>query len=118
MAQRTIVQLVDDIDGSDATETIPFGLDGVQYEIDLHDQHAVELRAAIGNYTQHARRISGRKTRAAVAAANGAPKANGTAVKLDASNREIRDWARSNGHEVPERGRIPATIREAFAEAH
>src|SRR5947209_9796942 len=55
MAQRVNVVLVDDIDGSDATETVTFGLDGVQYEIDLSEGHADELRQAMALYIGHGR---------------------------------------------------------------
>ena len=103
MAQRVNIVLVDDIDGSDATETVAFGLDGTSYEIDLNEKHAAKLRDALGGYVGHARKVGGRRTRSAAnASANGA------------SAKEIRDWARSNGFKVPDRGRIPADVREAF----
>ena len=103
MAQRVNIVLVDDIDGSDATETVAFGLDGTSYEIDLNEKHASELRDALASYVGHARKVGGgRRTRAAKAAATGT------------SAKEIRDWARSNGFKVPDRGRIPADVREAF----
>jgi hypothetical protein len=103
MAQRVNIVLVDDIDGSDATETVAFGLDGTSYEIDLNEKHAAKLRDALASYVGHARKVGGRRTRSsAKAAATGA------------SAKEIRDWARSNGYKVPDRGRIPADVREAF----
>src|SRR4051794_41292409 len=61
MAQRVNVVLVDDIDGSDAAETVGFALDGVDYEIDLSEQHARELREAVSLYVGHARRTGGRR---------------------------------------------------------
>ncbi len=104
MAQRVNIVLVDDIDGSDATETVAFGLDGTSYEIDLNDKHAAKLRDALASYVGHARKVGGgRRTRSSAKTA-----APGT------SAREIRDWARSNGFKVPDRGRIPADVREAF----
>ncbi len=103
MAQRVNIVLVDDIDGSDATETVAFGLDGTSYEIDLNDKHAAKLRDALASYVGHARKVGGgRRTRGAK------PAVGGTSAK------EIRDWARSNGFKVPDRGRIPADVREAF----
>jgi hypothetical protein len=103
MAQRVNIVLVDDIDGSDATETVAFALDGTSYEIDLNEKHAAKLRDALASYVGHARKVGGRRTRSsAKAAATGA------------SAKEIRDWARSNGYKVPDRGRIPADVREAF----
>jgi len=104
MAQRVNIVLVDDIDGSDATETVAFGLDGTSYEIDLNDKHAATLRDSLASYVGHARKVGGgRRTR-------GAAKVSATG----ASPKEIRDWARSNGFKVPDRGRIPADVREAF----
>ena len=65
MAQRVNIVLVDDIDGSDATETVAFGLDGTSYEIDLNEKHAAKLRDALASYVGHARKVGGRRTRAA-----------------------------------------------------
>lgn len=111
MAQRIQVILEDDIDGSEATETVTFGLDGTTYEIDLNDEHAAELRNAFAGYIGHGRKVTGAPRRGRTA---------GRAARSDSSTstKEIRDWARSNGHEVSERGRVPASVREAFEAAH
>jgi hypothetical protein len=110
MAQKVSIVLVDDLDGSQADETVSFGLDGTSYEIDLNDTNAATLRDALSGYIGHGRKVGaaprrGRKSSAAPAA--GGPSA-----------REIRDWARSNGHDVPDRGRVSAEVREAYAAAH
>lgn len=102
MAQKVQIILVDDIDGGDASQTVTFGLDGANYEIDLNDAHAAALRDALATYVGHARKVGGRRSSGSKANAGGP------------SAREIRDWARSNGHAVPDRGRIPAEVREAF----
>ncbi|WP_183098050.1 histone-like nucleoid-structuring protein Lsr2 [Nocardioides pelophilus] len=107
MAQRVNIVLVDDIDGTDASETVAFGLDGTSYEIDLNEKNAAQLRDALASYVGHARKVGGRRTRA-----KSAPAAGGASAK------EIRDWARSNGHTVPDRGRIPADVRAAFEAAN
>jgi hypothetical protein len=107
MAQRVNIVLVDDIDGTDATETVAFGLDGTSYEIDLNEKNAARLRDALASYVGHARKVGGRRTRAKSATSTGG-----------ASAKEIRDWARSNGHTVPDRGRIPADVRAAFESAN
>jgi hypothetical protein len=108
MAQKVHIVLEDDLDGSDATQTVTFALDGTSYEIDLNDKNAAGLRDALATYVGHARKVSGsRRGRRAQASSGSAHSA-----------KEIRDWARSNGHKVPERGRIPATVREAFEAAH
>ena len=76
MAQRVNVVLVDDIDGADAAETVSFALDGVDYEIDLSDKHASELRNAFSLYVGHARRTGGR--RKSGRRASSAPAADGS----------------------------------------
>lgn len=105
MVQKVNIVLEDDIDGTPAEETVTFGLDGTTYEIDLNAANAAKLRDALGLYVGHARKVtsSGPRRRATKTADTGG-----------ASAREIRDWARSNGHTVPERGRIPAEVRAAF----
>ena len=112
MAQRVNVVLVDDLDGGDAAETVSFALDGVDYEIDLSEQHAGELRNALSLYIGHGRRTGGRRRRSS---AGGATKPSGSGGP---SASEIRAWARENGWEVPERGRVAAEVREAYAAAH
>lgn len=107
MAQKVHIVLEDDIDGSEATQTVSFALDGTAYEIDLNDKNAAGLRDALATYVGHGRKVSGGARRGRKSAASG-----GT------SAREIRDWARSNGHKVPDRGRIPADVREAFEAAN
>ncbi|MDP2775671.1 MAG: Lsr2 family protein [Nocardioides sp.] len=106
MAQKVNIVLVDDLDGSDATETVTFGLDGASYEIDLNDKHAAELRDALAVYVGHARKSAGSRRTAKKSSS------------LGPSAREVRDWARSNGFTVPDRGRIPAEIRTAFDAAN
>ncbi len=112
MAQRVNVVLVDDIDGSDAEETVSFALDGVDYEIDLSDQHAGELRNALSLYIGHARRTGGRRKSGRRASTPAASDDGG------ATAAEIRAWARENGWDVPERGRVSAEVREAYAAAN
>jgi len=107
MAQRLKVELVDDIDGNDADETVTFSLDGVSYEIDLSTKNAGKMRDSLAPYVGAARKVGGRKRR-------------GSSGRRSAANNtaEIRDWARSKGYEVSERGRIPAEIRQAYDAAH
>lgn len=107
MAQKVHITLEDDLEGGDATETVSFGLDGKTYEIDLNDKNSAALRAALARYVGAARRSGGRATTAAK-----------RRTQMGTSAREIRDWARSNGHKVPDRGRIPADVRDAFEAAH
>ncbi|MGC0249275.1 histone-like nucleoid-structuring protein Lsr2 [Pseudactinotalea sp. Z1748] len=106
MAQKVKVLLIDDIDGTDAAETISFGLDGVQYEIDLNETNAARLRDDLATWVGHARRSGGRRKTGR----------SGTSRSSDAS--KIRDWARENGFEVSDRGRVPAEVKEAYERAH
>ncbi len=112
MASRTIVIRTDDIDGGEGAETVSFGLDGVNYEIDLGEENAQALRDALAPYVPHARRVSGGRGRAA----RGRGRASG-GTDRDLTAR-IREWARANGHEVSDRGRLPATIVQAYEDAH
>ena len=108
MAQRVHVVLVDDIDGSDAGETVTFGLDGSTYEIDLNEKNAAALREALAPYVGHARRSGGsRRGKKSAAAATSGPSAA-----------EVREWARENGWDVPDRGRVSADVRQAYDAAH
>lgn len=112
MAQKIHVELVDDIDGSPAAETVAFGLDGTQYQIDLSEGNATALREALAPYIGHGRRAAGGRRR------SGGSSGSGAAAKSGPSAAEIREWARSNGWDVPGRGRVSAEVREAYAAAH
>ena len=107
MAQKVNIVLVDDLDQSEASETVSFGLDGTAYEIDLNDKNAAALREALAGYVGNARKVAGGRRARSAAKSSVSPSA-----------REVRDWARSNGHKVPDRGRIPADVREAFDAAN
>lgn len=109
MAQRVSIVLEDDIDGSDADETVTFALDGVEFEIDLSAENAARLRDTFAEYVGHARRTGGRKTRST-------PKASSGNGKPD--TQAVREWARSQGETVAERGRVPQALVIRFQEAH
>ena len=115
MAQKVNIVLVDDIDQSDAEETVSFGLDGKEYAIDLNDANAAALRDALAPYVAHARPVSGGRGRRAGASTSSRSNAASSGGPAAA---EVRAWARENGHEVPERGRVSAEVREAYAAAH
>ena len=115
MAQRVNIVLVDDIDESEATQTVAFALDGTNYEIDLNDENADALREALAPYVGHARKVG----RGGGSGGGGAKRGRAaTGGSGDTSAKEIREWARSNGFKVPERGRIPADVREAYDAAN
>lgn len=110
MAQRVQIILEDDYDGSEADETVSFGLDGVEYEIDLSSKNAAELRESLAVWTAHARKTGGRRRRAAATTTKSA--------ETSSSPSDIRAWAQSEGLEVSSRGRVSAEVREAYERAH
>jgi hypothetical protein len=105
MAKRTIVQLVDDTDGSVAAETLTVGLEGVSYELDLSDQNAKKLREQLAPWLAAARKTGGRQ----------ATKSKATSNNVDL--KAVRAWAASNGIEVSSRGRVPASVIEQYQAA-
>jgi hypothetical protein len=110
MAQKHIVQLIDDLDGGEAAETVTFGIDGATYEIDLSAKNAGKLRDSLAVYVASSRR----STRAGVSRRAGRSVARSDREQTQA----IREWARKNGLQVGEKGRIPATILEAYHTKH
>lgn len=116
MAQKVTVQLVDDVDGSVADSTVEFGLDGVNYTIDLSEQNASKLRDSLAAYVSSARRLGGRK-RAPAKGKAGQPSSAPTQADRE-RNQAIREWAREQGMQVSDRGRIPADIVEAYEKAN
>jgi hypothetical protein len=117
MARKVQVILSDDLDDSvSADETVTFALDGTTYEIDLSEGNAQEMRDVFGKYVSAARKVSGRSTRAS---GGGRSRATGGGGRMDREQAgAIRDWARKNGHEVSDRGRIPSSVVEAYEAAH
>jgi hypothetical protein len=101
MAQKIQTLFIDDIDGGEAEGTVRFALDGAEYEIDLSVKHSEELRGALNTYVSHARKVGGTARRSSVRA-DRKPSALNTV--------EIRNWARENGYDIKERGRVPADI--------
>jgi len=99
MAQKVQVVLVDDLDGGPADETVAFSLDGTSYEIDLSSANAARLRDVMASYVGHARK-----------AARGSGRRSARAGRGSGNSAEIRRWAKSQGIQVNERGRIPATV--------
>lgn len=110
MAQKHIVQLIDDLDQGTAEETVSFALDGSNYEIDLSAKNAAKLRDSLAEYVANARRASRGGGRPA-----GGPARRGRPARGDREQTHaIREWARKNGHKIGEKGRIPAHILEAY----
>lgn len=110
MATKTSVILIDDLDGSEAEESVKFSVDGVSYEIDLSGKNAQKLRNAFSQYVDSARRVGGRAARGR--APKAATRGGGGSRKPETA--EIRAWAKDQGYEVSDRGRIPADVIEAY----
>lgn len=110
MAQIKEVRLVDDLDGGSADETVEFAIDGRAYEIDLSADNAARLRDALAEFVASARKTAAR-TRRASAPAAAAPR---RPVVDREQNQAIREWARSRGMTLSDRGRIPSEVLEAY----
>ena len=102
MAKKVVTTLEDDLIGGPASKTVTFGLEGATYEIDLNDSNAAALRDALSTYIAAGRKVGVKSKKSAAG---------------DGEAAAIRAWAKANGHAVPERGRIPAPLREAYAQA-
>ena len=109
MAQKIQTLFIDDLDGSPAEGTVRFGLDGTDYEIDLNTKHAQQLRDALARYVQAGRRSSGTVRRPSRTAHR--PQANGP------NTTEVREWAKAQGIDVKDRGRVPAELIVKFKAA-
>ena len=108
------MRFVDYLDGGEASGAFDFSLEGRNYQIDLSDENAAKLRDALAPYVGAARKAGGRGR-------GRAPRQTAVAEKLARANREetaaIRQWARENGHQVSNRGRIPKSVIEAYQAA-
>lgn len=112
MAKRTVVELTDDLDGSEAHETVRFGLDGDDLEIDLSSEHAGEFRELLAPYVAASRRASGGRSQAPSRRSEEKPRSSG-----DVDPKAVRAWAQANGVEVNARGRLKAEVIEQYRAA-
>jgi len=103
LAQKITVALEDDLDGGPADETVRFGLGGTDYEIDLSKKNATAFRRQLAPFIEHARR-----------AGRGPQRRPGRTVSSRERSADIRAWAKDQGIEVSERGRIPASVAERY----
>jgi hypothetical protein len=101
MAQKIQTLFTDDIDGGDAEGTVRFALDGTEYEIDLNGKHSDDLRSALGKYIEYARKVGG-TARKGTARGGRKPSAVDTVA--------VRAWARENGYDIKDRGRVPGDL--------
>lgn len=111
MAKRVVTHTTytDDLDGSNAATTISFGYDGANYEIDLSKANAKAFNKAMARYVGHARKVRDTRSRATTRR-NAATAAHDLAA--------IREWAKSNGYAVSQRGRIAGAVLDAYTQAH
>lgn len=112
MAKQIIHKLVDDLDNGDADETIKFAFDGVNYEIDLSAKNAADMRKAFAKYIDKGTRVG----RASAVAAARAPRSGrgGVAVNDREQNKAIRAWAKKQGYDISDRGRIPQEVQDEY----
>lgn len=107
MATRTVIEMIDDLDGSEATETVRFALDGTEYEIDLASGNADDLRGALSRFVDAARReTAGRRSAAA------------KPPKAGPNTKAVRLWAAENGIQVNTRGRIADDVVQQYLAAN
>ena len=106
MAQKVTVELEDDLDGSPADETVRFGFDATEYEIDLSEKNARAFRTQLAPFVEHARKPGRRPARRAARTAAGRQRSG-----------EVRAWAKDHGIAVSARGRIPASVIEQYQAA-
>ena len=105
MVQRVTVEMTDDIDGTEAAETIAFHVGGTAFEIDLSEKNAEKMRQVFGRYIEHARRATGGRR-------------SGRLRRDRHLSAAVREWAKQQGIQVSERGRIPASVVSQYEEAH
>ncbi|WP_043650943.1 histone-like nucleoid-structuring protein Lsr2 [Cellulosimicrobium cellulans] len=103
MVQQRHVIITDDLDGSEGARTYAFSWQQGRYEIDLSDEHRDELLTALQPYITAARRVGPRVA------------STGTTSSTTSDRAAVRAWARENGYEVSDRGRIPGAVIEAYA---
>ena len=108
LARKIHVQLIDDISGEDAQESVRFALDGVEYEIDLAEENAAGLRKALGPYIARGRRVRG---------SSASQRSRATSSSREQTQR-VREWAEANGYNPSARGRISQNIMKAYEDAH
>ena len=107
MVQKVVTTITDDIDGSDADESLEFSWEGLEYRIDLSEKNADKFRKVMAPYLTSAQRVGGRARRTKAAAPRPAS---------DAAT--VRAWAAEHGYTVTDRGRISGEVRAAYEEAN
>jgi Lsr2 len=108
MAQKIQTLFIDDIDGGAAEGTVRFALDGTDYEIDLSGQHSDELHTELRKYVEHARKVVGHARRNA---------RGGSRRGSSIDTAKVREWAKAEGYDIKDRGRVPGELVAKYQEA-
>lgn len=111
MSSKTIVELIDDIDGTEASQSVAFAVDGVNYTIDLSDSNAEDLRDRLAPFIESGRKVTNTRTAKTYTRRQNRPPLG------RAQSQAIREWARANGEKVSDRGRIPSELAARFQAA-
>ena len=111
MAKHQIIKLIDDLDGGEAQETVKFGLDGRDYEIDLSNKNATKLRNLMAPYVDKGAKLDSRRT---VTVGGRTARGRGGAATEREQNKAIREWAQRKGIAVAPRGRIKQDVVEQY----
>jgi nucleoid-associated protein Lsr2 len=108
MAKTTIVQVSDDLDGSTNASEVRFAFEGTEYTIDLSNKNRKAFEKALRPYIEAGTKVSGRRS----GSSRSAPpkRSEGSSVDLAA----VRAWAKENGHQVSDRGRLPKAVLDAY----
>jgi hypothetical protein len=114
MARHETVVVTDDLDGSEGAETYTFAYQGAQYEVDLGGKNAAKLEKALSPFIEAGRKLGGGGGRRQAGRTGGGRSGGGRRTSDAAA---VREWARANNIKVPERGRIPQTVRDQYAAA-
>ncbi|TQC42626.1 Lsr2 family protein [Rhodococcus sp. WS4] len=122
MARQTVIEHVDDIDGTPIVEgkgeTIAFSVNGIEYEIDLSAKNAKDFHKKLDHYIDHATKVGGRKSRSSGTLTSGAEVRRKPVRQNRDDVRAVRGWAQEQGYDIGVRGRIPTEISEAYKAAH
>jgi hypothetical protein len=118
MAQRIQVNLVDDLNGEEAQETVRFGIDGTNYEIDLTTENAETLRSALSEYVEKGRKAKTGRRAPGQSSQGGQSSSSAPSKSKREETQKIRQWAQDNGHNPSSRGRITQSIIDAYNQAH
>jgi hypothetical protein len=116
MAQRVQVEMVDDLNGETAEETVRFAVDGTDYEIDLTTENAEKLRSALSKYVEKGRKST--RSKRGQGGRQPSPETSSTSQSKREETQQIRQWAKDNGYNPNSRGRITKSIVDAYNEAH